>query len=315
MFDWNGLREVNTMLPLLESMTHLPSSSANTFELAIICFDYRQLSAVHVSKVFSKTWTPLDTKDYIVADITLDQNNIAVIIESEGDMAFMLICRLKDEIIREVPLGIDYDDGSAPKCIIVEDNFYITRQYFSAPRADIIHVQTAPVHPHTFDFQIRRMTTSLPYSTDEPTNGTALGFCNLRFPKYGVLNVTLRTAHLSEDITGVINSLHFWPAEHDGLTLSMGTVCFYEHPCDIVHVAVGSSATCGITLDQARTVGLIQYLLHPTPHIKFQRLVVPEPSQAPDVAMISMALDDRLGVLYMGYHSEGTYHLSVVSYV
>ncbi|KAJ7907635.1 hypothetical protein B0H13DRAFT_2662275 [Mycena leptocephala] len=290
------------------------SSSPNTFELAIICVDHRKSSAVEISKTFSKIWTPPDTEHYSVSVVVVDTNAIAAImVKNSEDTAFLLFCCLEDGIIRTVPLGSN-ENATLPRCIIFQDDFYVTRQYFE-PKADIIHIQTSVNEPY---FSTHKTVITVPSSDAGPTSVTSLGFCNLRVPEYGVLNVTLKTAYRSDEDDDLINSLHFWPAEYHGSTLTVDSLCFYEHSCDIVAVAIGSSATSGIAVDEDRALGLVQYLPHPTPHVTFTRLDIPD-LKIPDIGKWTMAFDDRLGVLYIGIcHSEGprsrAYHVSVVSY-
>ncbi|KAJ6566878.1 hypothetical protein B0H19DRAFT_1138789 [Mycena capillaripes] len=287
------------------------TSSANAFELAIIYFDCRNSLAAQGSKAFSTIWTAPDTQCYYFSDVAVNQTTIAACVYDDDDMAFLLICRLEDGIIHSVPLGSNAE-GSDPKCIILKDAVYITRQYFDAT-AGIIRVQTSAPKPHALDFQVHTAAIPIPFSNVETIAGSAIGFCNPRFPQYGVLNITLRTSRSDDDDDEVINSLHFWPAQYDGSKLAVDSLCFYEHPCDIVHVAVGSSATCGVTLDEAHSLGLVQYYPNSTPHVEFRPLYVPDIEVK---SSWSMALDDRLGVLYMGDPwATGVYCLFVVSYV
>ncbi|KAJ7792201.1 hypothetical protein B0H13DRAFT_775133 [Mycena leptocephala] len=300
------------------------SRSTNTVELSIICFDYQNsTAAVKVSKVFSKTWTPPGTEDYDICQVTIDKSTIAAILVKADD-AFLLVCRLQEGIIHSVPLGLPRDT-TWPRCIIVRDDFYITRQYLDLQVADLIHIQTSAPQPHALDFQIHKTAIRIPFSTSEPPNNSMIGGCDPRFPNYGVLNVTYKSVYLEvvEDEEDHIYSVHFWPVEHDGSTLTLGSLCFYEHPSDFLAIVIGSSATSGIIVDKDCALGLVQYLSHPKPHVEFRRLDVPElevPNllEVPSLGSVSgwsMTLDDRLGVLYLGHGAEsGIYHLSVVSY-
>ncbi|KAJ7142493.1 hypothetical protein C8R44DRAFT_865829 [Mycena epipterygia] len=143
-----------------------------------------------------------------------------------------------------------------------------------------------------------------------------------------VVNVTRRTSDLSatdeadvvnsihflpaEPQAGVINGVHFWPAEHDGARLVVAPLCSYEHPCKVEAVAVGSSGTWGIVVDLENQHGLVQYVGGPTPHVTFRRLHIPDVEMEP---RLKIALDDRLGILYIA-NRIGTkgYRLWVVSY-
>ncbi|KAJ7615606.1 hypothetical protein DFH06DRAFT_1367069 [Mycena polygramma] len=149
------------------------------------------------------------------------------------------------------------------------------------------------------DFQVdTTRKVPMPHSTTEPVDGYGLGDSALRLPEYGVLNITLKTAYAIENDRNLFNSLHLWPAEYDGSTLTIGSLCFYEHPCDIVSVAVGSAATCSITLDEAHGLGLVQYLPHLEPQIQFQPINIPDLHVRSDWRI---ALDDRLGIFYTGH--------------
>jgi hypothetical protein len=300
----------------VKSLTRLLISSLpNTFELAIICVDHRQPSAAKLSKTFSKIWTPPDTKHYNASMVVVDTNAIAAImVKDSEDTVFLLFCHLEDGIIRTVPLGSN-ENATLPRCIIFQGDFYVTRQYFDST-ADIIHIQTSVDEPH---FSTHKTVITVPSSAAGPTRIASLGFCNLRVPEYGVLNVTLKTVYRPEAGDRLINGLHFWPAENHGSTLTVDSLCFHEHPCDIIGFAVGSSATSCITADESRALGLVQYLTHPTPHLAFTPLDVPDLNVSDPDSTGTMAFDDRLGVLYMGTcHSEGPrsgpYRVFVVSY-
>ncbi|KAJ6566911.1 hypothetical protein B0H19DRAFT_1374290 [Mycena capillaripes] len=269
------------------------SPSTNALELAIICFEHRNSSAVKVLKVFSKIWTPPEPEQYSVSEVIVNESTIAAILVKH--------CR-----------------RDRPRCIILEDDFYVTRQYFEPSIAEIIHVQTSAIQiqTQTLDLPIHKTTIPVPSSTTSPITSSSLGFCNLRLPTYGVLNITLKAAYADDDGSELfLNSLHFWPAEHDGLRLAAGSLCFYEHPCHIESVAVGSSATCGIIVDEQKALGLVQYLPHQMPEIQFMPLDVPDLGVPHHWEEGHMELDDRLGVFYLGRFvpETGRYYLSVVS--
>ncbi|KAJ6566896.1 hypothetical protein B0H19DRAFT_1138829 [Mycena capillaripes] len=292
------------------------SLSTDAFELAIICFDHRNPAAVEGSKVFSKIWTTPEPEEYRVSEVVVNEDTFAaILVKYVADLSFLLICGREDAVIRIIPLGSN-EHATLPRCIIIKDDFYVTQQYFD-PIADIIHVQTSATRTESLDLPIHKTTIPVPSSTASPMMGTSLGFCNLRLPTYGVLNITLKAAYADDDEPELfLNSLHFWPAEHDGSRLTVGSLCFYEHPCDIESVAVGSSATCGIIVDEHKALGLVQYLPDSTTHVQFTPLYIPHLDVLQYEAKWHMLLDDRLGAFYLGrpVPENGRYHLSVVSY-
>ncbi|KAJ7142519.1 hypothetical protein C8R44DRAFT_865849 [Mycena epipterygia] len=297
-------------------------------ELVVVRFDYRNPRAVKVSKIFSQIWKSATEKALLVSDVIVDKNKVVATIIDSDDAASLLFCRFTEGIIYTVPLGSNRD-ASLPRCIIAGDDFYVTRQYWE-PFAEIIHIPaSSALDPLNLDqFSLDRVTRAVPSSTTTRLVGTGLGFCNVRFPRYGVLNVTRRTSDLSatdeadvvnsihfwpaEPQAGVINGVHFWPAEHDGARLTVAPLCFYEHPCKVEAVAVGSSGTWGIVVDLEDRNGLVQYIGGPIPHVTFRRLHIPDVEMEP---RLKIALDDRLGILYVA-NRIGTkgYRLSVVSY-
>ncbi|KAJ7684186.1 hypothetical protein DFH06DRAFT_1312631 [Mycena polygramma] len=285
-------------------------SSTSALELAVISFDYRNLSAATVSKTFSTVWTPPDAGQYRVCQVAVGVNIIAAILKKESTVAILLVCTFDNQVISDVQFDSRCTDP--PRFILVKEDFYITQQYLEGV-ADIIHVQKSG-QADALDFHIHASSIALPSSTDEPTIGIGHGSSHLRFPEYGVMNVTHRTAYYQDDGNTEIDTVHFWTAEHDRSTLTPGPLSVYAHPKEILATAVGSSATYCIIADIDGDLGLVQYLPHPTPHVVFKPLHVPEVNLS-RFRMWTIALDDRLGTLYVGHvPRNGLYTLTVVSY-
>ncbi|KAJ7017170.1 hypothetical protein C8F04DRAFT_1406160 [Mycena alexandri] len=213
------------------------SPPVNALELAVIRFDYGSSSTVTVSKVFSKIWTAPDAENYRVCDVTVNENTVAVVLaslvpEKEG---LILLCKLADDgIVHRVASGITPDAGSLDlcmpsdvRCLIVEDGVYLTRHRPFDLVAEIAHFRT--------------WTTEL----GNPEYVIVQG--DIRFPRYGVLQITSRTDFDDDFVPeGELYSLHFWLAEYDGSAIIPGPLLLYDPPYKIGGVAVGSSATCAI---------------------------------------------------------------------
>ncbi|KAJ7473324.1 hypothetical protein FB451DRAFT_1249005 [Mycena latifolia] len=300
------------------------SPDENGLELAVIRCDHRNPLAVKLSKVFATIWTTPD-EGLLVPDISLNETMIAAtVVHKAHYTASLLFCEYPGGIIHSLPLGSTADGHectSLPRGLIAPDGFYITRQYYDGA-AEIIHLRTSAMHPSSIDdFQVEKISQSVPSSAIGPVADKSLGFCNTRVPEYGVLNVTRRMTYVAGEPDGsleVLNALHFWPAEHDGSQLSVTPLCSYEHPCEFA-IAVGSSGTCAITMDEEKSLGLVQYIPHPTPHLEFRRLGIPDLEVPTDSYRI--AVDDGLGILYIvdtrtegDTYPVGPVRLTVVSY-
>ncbi|KAJ6487081.1 hypothetical protein C8R47DRAFT_514989 [Mycena vitilis] len=293
--------------------------SKTSLELAIIRFDHRNSGALQTSqasKVFSRVWTPpdRDAQSYNVDDVFVNEDTIAAIVYN-ADLAFLLICKLGDETMHVVPL-VSLKNGydSAFKCLIVGRSFYLARQVLE-PEAEVLHVHASATAP---DFQVDTAARKvMPPATVEPIDGYERNSA-IRFPEYGVLGISLRTAYpLEHDRYWRLSRLHLWPAKYDGSTLTVGSLCVYEHACKIMSAAVGSAATCTIILDEARGLGLVRYLPHLEPQIQYQEIDVLGVNVQSNWDQLDIALDDRLGILYTGHLVHGTcrtYRLSAVSY-
>ncbi|KAJ7491384.1 hypothetical protein B0H11DRAFT_2008885, partial [Mycena galericulata] len=154
---------------------------------------------------------------------------------------FLLFCRGSDGIIHCVPLEF-IRDSSTPKCAISEDGILITRQSLD------FSVEVVYVRPTTnsVTFEIHKVTRKVPAPMDGLLTFHLGRSCNPRTPNYGVLNVTSRAAVLAVDPNHPFHSLHFWPAELEGSSLTVGPLCFFELPIAIYRLAVGSSATLAV---------------------------------------------------------------------
>ncbi|KAJ7432024.1 hypothetical protein B0H11DRAFT_2297896 [Mycena galericulata] len=236
-------------------------------ELAIICFDYRDLLAVKVTKVFSRNWQ-IPAGPFQFADVIMNEGIIGAILMVSRLPCRLLFARLEDEDVHCVPLE-PISNLQVSSGIVVDGDFYITSQSFD-PIVDIIHVNTS-ASPNDGKFRIRAETRDVPIA-DTERDTFSIEECSIRYPKYGVLNVTSRSSLLGpEGNTGEIHHVHFWPAEHDGSTLTIGSLCSYEHPFRVWWLIVGSTATCAI-IGSNGELGLVQYVAQPVPHVEFRPL-------------------------------------------
>lgn len=224
-------------------------------------------------------------------------------------MASLLFARRGNGNIHRVPLGSNRG-STAPSGIVVEDGFFLAQQSFE-PVVQVIHVLTSPPIVPTDTFPMQTVVKNVPYEA----RAYSITKGNIRYPKYGVLNATLRSSSYQPHDAGweQLYSVHFWPAEYDGSDLAVGSLCSYDHPCEISWLAVGSSATCGVIMDENAALGLVRYFPQPTPHVEFRPLHVSPETRARS-QYDEIALDDRLGIFYMANRESPRWRMTVVSY-
>ncbi|KAJ7491397.1 hypothetical protein B0H11DRAFT_1008229 [Mycena galericulata] len=262
--------------------------SVDRIKLAIVSIDYGDPSAVNVSEVFAQTWTataPL----FSVHCIVTNETAVASIVMNFSE-TFLLFCRVADGIIHRVPLERN-PHSSTPKCTISEDGILITRQSLDLS-AEVVYIRPT-TNPVTFE--MHKVTRKVPNPMDGLHTFRTWQSCNPRTPNYGVLNVTCRAAVLRVDENQAFHSLHFWPAEFEGSSLTVGPLCFFELPIKTHRLAVGSSATSALVIDRQLNLALIQYVPQPTPHAEFRSIQ----ANNTGVTVVNLALDDRLGILYV----------------
>ncbi|KAJ7727426.1 hypothetical protein DFH07DRAFT_782477 [Mycena maculata] len=168
---------------------------------------------------------------------------------------------------------------------IVGDEFYITWQNIERTSVEIMHVLAPPLKRN---LHMHHITKDIPAPIFE--EACELTSCSTRYPAYGII-VTSRRGRYKE-----LRSLHLWPAEYDGALVP------YDHNSEISMLAVGTStATCGFIVDCQRGRGLVQYVPQPALHVEFRVFDIPNMQVQP----FRVALDDRLGILYMADCAEG----------
>jgi hypothetical protein len=263
--------------------------------LSVIHCDHQSPSTITVTKGFFIIWTA--PEQVIFADVAVGEHMVAVIIGNSVDLD-LLFCRFTDNIVHSVRLG-SHAGGTLPRFIIDPPGFYIIHQGSTNESSDFIHLRASVNNPSTIDdFEVHKMSHHIPCSTASTIDSMWDHLC---VPKYGVLHISgSRSTHQS---TGgdaeTVNGVHFWSAEveHNSLQRTRSPLCVYEHPCDFISLATGSSGTCAITLDVQDSIGLVQYIAHPVPRAQFRRLDIREVNV--DKSDILIAIDDSLGVVYI----------------
>ncbi|KAJ7500548.1 hypothetical protein B0H11DRAFT_784311 [Mycena galericulata] len=208
------------LLPGMCSVGMVVPTSERDVELAIICFDYRDLLAVKVTKIFSRNWQ-IPAGPFQFANVIVNEGIIGAILMVSRLPCRLLFARLEDEDVHCVPLEPIFN-AQDPSGIVVDGDFYITCQSFD-PIVNIIHVNTS-ASPNGVKFRIRAETRDVPIA-DTERDTFSIEECSIRYPKYGVLNVTSRSSLLGpEGNSDEIHHVHFWLAEHDGSTLTIGSL-------------------------------------------------------------------------------------------
>ncbi|KAJ7145521.1 hypothetical protein C8R44DRAFT_863396 [Mycena epipterygia] len=223
------------------------SSDDMMMEIAVLQIDHHGPAAT-ISKVFSKNWT---APSHHVSDVAMNEKLIAVVLTNMYDAtAFLLFWKFNDTIFHRIPLVADDENAMQPQSLIYGEDIYFGRQGLDS-FAEVGRIRTSAV-PNDLKMVTKRLDIPFPVHTLEES--TFIGTSNLRCPKYGILNVTIRTSLRSPHNDGKIHSLHFWPAEYTGSPLegiSVRPLRFYEHSSNITSLGVGSSGTCVITIDRA----------------------------------------------------------------
>ncbi|KAJ7605181.1 hypothetical protein FB45DRAFT_953949 [Roridomyces roridus] len=257
--------------------------------LAVIGVNYRDPEAVTVSLNFSRSW-PLPDRISIEC-VLVSENTVGVVGSTKDDAPCLFYCRTAQpkELCR-LTLELQPTSPAAFAGVSIGLDFVIFRQDHG-PSAEIIHM--GPMHMHSTRHELTRVVV-------RPYENVALT-CHIRPPTYGILNVAQRPTE-----GGTAHRVLFWPAEYSAArvssdsdpSLTVGPLCWYEHPGSINRIAVGSSGTSVLVKDSDYTYLLLQYIPGTMPHVKSRRLKVPPMSQHP---WTLVGLDDRLGVLYLAY--------------
>ncbi|KAJ7289314.1 hypothetical protein C8J57DRAFT_1277323 [Mycena rebaudengoi] len=274
------------------------------FELAVICINYDDSANVTIAKIHSYEWAIPDSPHTCV-DVALDGNQIGMIVEQTFRMPLALVyCNHHDKMIHCINTQLLGSRHSPPCCLIHAGQFYIASRHKLA--MDISHVRTdssSSQAMQSLSSSIRRVAQVLhPHPPRFPYQ--------LRPPRYDVFGVTRDSLPLDADPD--INCVHFWPAIDTNAELTLGPTCSYQHDCHISRMHVGSSGrfvVIATSYNLQPSVGLVHYVAHPTPHITFRRLDIPFDLVN---SYAIYALDDRLGVLYLGNARDNT--IAVVSY-
>ncbi|KAJ7145522.1 hypothetical protein C8R44DRAFT_51 [Mycena epipterygia] len=285
-------------------VSHRYSPDAMMMEIAMLQIDHHEPVAT-MSKVFSKNWTTPDLASHHVSDVAVNEKMVAVLL-SDYTTAFLLFCAFSDAIIHRIPLGSSIY-ATDRRGLIYRDDIYVLRQRFDLC-AEFGCICTSAALD---DLKVVTMTLDIPFSSQGSGIGNSIriGRSHPRHPKYGILNVTTRTS-IGNDVG--IHTLHFWPAEVPSSPsdlLDFRPLCFYEHSSSITNLGLGSSGTSVVIVDQASTVGLVQYISQPTTQITFRRLHLPEVEVDDETQIV---LDDRLGIVY--FHPTQSDTFNIISY-
>ncbi|KAJ7145535.1 hypothetical protein C8R44DRAFT_755489 [Mycena epipterygia] len=274
---------------------HSYSPEAMMMEIAVLQIDYHEPVAT-VSKVFSKSWTAPDLASHLVSNVAVNEELIAVVLLARSyGTSFLLFCGFDNTTIHRIPLVAD-KIATTPQSLIHGDDIYFGRQGLLDPFAEVGRIRTSAV-PNDLKMVTKKL--DIPFPVHALEQNTFFGTSNLRCPKYGIVNVTSRSSLRHPAGDDEIHILHFWPVEVTKSPLEGIDVqppCFYEHSSRIVSLGVGASGTCAVIIDDANTIGLVQYIAHPTTQTTFRPLRLPE---AEVDRHTKIALDDRLGIIYV----------------
>ncbi|KAJ7434545.1 hypothetical protein B0H11DRAFT_2118403 [Mycena galericulata] len=282
-------------------------SSDVILELGVFRIDHQDPSSVAFSKVVSKNWVIPQTP-FSLWDVNVNEEMIAAMLTVNAE-DIMLLSTLDspEDGIRRVSIGPNNLRKLIPQAIVIHgDDIYATRQSIFDDFVEILRIRSPLTASSSTEVHIGIEKRTTPHSVEEieeidtPHN---VGCLPMRpTSPYGIIHVTPRWG----------THLHFWPAEDVGSRLEIGALRFYEHSEDIADLAVGSSRTLALIMDREKTFGIVQYSSHP-PTVTFRPLQIPEFEDL-DGYKLSLALDDRLGVVYVGNWSPSRSVYTIVSY-
>ncbi|KAJ7486856.1 hypothetical protein FB451DRAFT_1554041 [Mycena latifolia] len=272
--------------------------SEDTVELSAMRLDFRNREHVTLHKEFSKLW---DSSHNFFWGVTISDHGIAGVLGGYTDVT-LVYYSFKDDRLDSLPLN-SHVTSSARACILHQGSLYVTHQD-SAGLAEIQRFETRdPSSAATGDaLGFAGMETVMVAivregSGSEPS--VSLGGSNMRFPTYGVLNVTTRSS-TEEGLDAESHYVHFWPVDTSTSSLEEGVapIVPYRHPYLIDGICVGSAGTSAVIWDTHDTATLVRYIAHPTPHTTAHRLDLS--ALGLDFRRVpTFELDDRLGVIYV----------------
>ncbi|KAJ7727551.1 hypothetical protein DFH07DRAFT_851746 [Mycena maculata] len=291
----------------------LASKSSTKLTLIVVRIDYRDESAVTVSRIYSKILSTPEFQPTAIPDVALDDEVIGMVFGGLIDQFSLLVyCGFQDHIVHRVPLDIRAGLGSTPSCVLYKGNFYINCQSSDEP-CTIIRVRIGTSGPS--NAEVEKISLHIPSIPEIQTQYVSFAPALLLPPKYGVFNVTRRTSEVrTAGFPERTQRVYFWPAADPGndSRLEFGEVCAYEHPTEITGPFCGSSGRVAVLIDRGQRrhflrpqtgLGVVRYAAHPAPHTTFHRL---------DTAAVGInfytavvALDDTLGVVYVTHLGAG----------
>jgi hypothetical protein len=269
-----------------------------------------------MKKEFTKIWHRPNSAPCAMA---VNEHMItATVVNLDSMEATLVYCGFEDGILHSIPLG-SYLESTWPACILHEGSLYVTRQDFTTERAEVVrfatHIPSAR-QPHV-RFGVSRCETVnafVPRDSAESATALSLGYCNLRLPTYGVLDVTTRSMVEDQGDTES-HYVHFWPVDTSRGTLELGPLVYHRHSGNIHSLHVGSAGTRAVVWNQDHfEAALVRYVVEPGPHTTVHLLDLSAVDF--DTRRIPIfELDDRRGVLYVRDRDEACEVLSIVSYV
>ncbi|KAJ7145578.1 hypothetical protein C8R44DRAFT_972649 [Mycena epipterygia] len=215
--------------------------------------------------------------------VAVDENSIGTIYTNrDDDSSILLYCHFNDNAVHRIPLGIHLVSGAI--CALYRGHFYIHGGDHDSGESIILCVRVRT--SHSSDSHLQHDTETIKFTIPfllpqlqlrEVYTGAAQSVA----PTYGVFAVTQRTSHIITK--GPLHSVHFWPAEHDGLShLQFGELSFYEHPFEMTQpLATGTSgryaAIIGIddrtiapdATKPETSLGLVRYAAYPMSHATY----------------------------------------------
>ncbi|KAJ7479472.1 hypothetical protein FB451DRAFT_1365300, partial [Mycena latifolia] len=236
-----------------------------TVELSALRLDFRDTERVTLKKEFSKIWHN-PTGLFQPHNITIDEHMIAGVLEDYTSKTKQLVYyRFQEDILHSIPLD-SYQEpaAAAPSCMLHQGSLYVAR-HDHAGCAEIRRFSTQDSSPSS-DQAASGISMIEAVRADVPREGSDLdlGWCNMRTPTYGVMNVASRT---SGEVGGEhFEYVHFWPVDNGRPNLEIGTPVSHRHPGKIWTLSVGSAGTSIIVRDSKYTTTLVRYISDPTLH-------------------------------------------------
>ncbi|KAJ7267891.1 hypothetical protein C8J57DRAFT_1614060 [Mycena rebaudengoi] len=301
-------------------------SPSDAPEWVVVRIDYDQgETETRMTEVYSSIWDGYSVQNMCIEDVALDEKRIGMVVSYWDGTAALLYSSLHhcdDNIVKRVPLPTDLDEETLQtlQCILYDAHFYIARHRKYATFVEVSCIEASlPSHPG--DVPINTGKTAVPSYSSGTFVDYSFQVCPRTTPKYGLFNVAARWCSLHH-FRKQVNSVHFWPAVEPGhgSQLKFGAWHTWEHPWAFNAICTGASGTHVLLVeDQEDSAPLT--LLHfdnadPTrPRVNVRVLAYPSNVLIPPTSLSRLAIDDALGVVYVGaFSSNGPPTIYIISY-